>query len=288
MAAHRSAPASFWCHAHYKCSHCHQEKKKMAMETISPSLSPFEGRFAAQRHMPNRIPEFGAHPHSEDWQWSRQESGWETQRLKERKRERERVLKADLTLGSVTTDQNPLKAIDHFHYSSHVPHLETVYQTQKTLCGQIHTPTHAHEARMPAHTRTHKTIQLFHPSQLHLNIYTGWVSLCKQTFTAKQHSDQFSEIFWCPLCLQVSRRLWQKNVCCYFLQNYLSFAVNHSQRDAREPFKQAASKKSSHNAPTWGFDSSSGGGRGLQIKWQPSECMCLLVFKLCLWAPGLA
>lgn len=127
-------------------------KKKMAMEAISPSLSPFEGRFAAQRQTPNRIPEFGAHPHSEDWQRSRQESGWETQRLKERKRERERVLKADLTLGSVTTDQNPLKAIDHFHYSSHVPHLETVYQTQKSLCGQIHTPTHAHEARMPAHT----------------------------------------------------------------------------------------------------------------------------------------
>lgn len=46
-------------------------------------------------------------------------------------------------------------------------------------------------------------------------------------------------------------------------------------------------QKSSHNAATWGFDSSSG-GRGLQIKWQPSECMCLLVFKLCLWAPGLA
>lgn len=241
MAAHRSAPASFWCHTHYKCSHCHQEKKK-AMEAISPSLSPFEGRFAAQRQTPNRIPEFGAHPHSEDWQWSRQESGWETQRLKERKREHERVLKADLTLGSVTTDQNPLKAIDHFHYSSHVPHLETVYQTQKSLCGQIHTPTHAHEARMPAYTHAQNNTA-FHPSQPHLNIYTGWVSLCKQTFTAKQHSDQFSEIFWCTLCLQVSRRLWQKNVCCYFLQNYLSFAVNHSQRDARGPFKQAASKK---------------------------------------------
>lgn len=61
----------------------------------------------------------------------------------ETQRERERVLKADLTLGSVTTDQNPLKAIDPFHYSSHVPHLETVYQTEKSLCAEIHTPTHA-------------------------------------------------------------------------------------------------------------------------------------------------
>lgn len=81
-------------------------------------------------------------------------------RDRETKREREnkRVLKADLTLGSVTTHQNPLKAIDRFHCSSHVPHLETVYQTQKSLCGQIHTPTRADKTRMPAHT--HKTIQL--------------------------------------------------------------------------------------------------------------------------------
>lgn len=76
----------------------------------------------------------------------------------ETQRESERVLKADLTLGSVTPDQNPLKAIDPFHYSSHVPHLETVYQTEKSLCAEIHTPTHAHKTRLPA--RTHKTMQL--------------------------------------------------------------------------------------------------------------------------------
>lgn len=75
-------------------------------------------------------------------------------------RERERVLKADFTLGSVTTDQNPLKAIDPFHYSSHVPHLETVYQTEKSLCAgnsHSHACTNAHKTRPPA--RTHKTMQ---------------------------------------------------------------------------------------------------------------------------------
>lgn len=96
----------------------------------------------------------------------------------ERERERERVLKADLTLGSVTTDQNPLKAIDHFHYSSHVPHLKTVYQTQKSLCGQIHTPTHAHKTRMPAHT--HKTLSFLSEPAALKHLYGG-LSLSLQT-----------------------------------------------------------------------------------------------------------
>lgn len=66
----------------------------------------------------------------------------ERQKRGNRGREGESLrLKADLTLGSVTTDQNPLKAIDHFHYSSHVPHLETVYQTQRVRLHGVHTQT---------------------------------------------------------------------------------------------------------------------------------------------------
>lgn len=61
----------------------------------------------------------------------------ETQRGKER----ERVLKADLTLGSVTTDQNPLKAIDHFHYSSHVSTLRNCLPDSKEF---VWTNTHSH------------------------------------------------------------------------------------------------------------------------------------------------
>lgn len=83
-------------------------------------------------------------------------------------------LKADLTLGSVTTDQNPLKAIDHFHYSSHVPHLETVYQTQRVCLRKVHTHTHTRTEKDSTTKDQNNTA--FDLSQLHLNIYTGWVA----------------------------------------------------------------------------------------------------------------
>lgn len=157
MAAHRSAPASFWCHTHYKCSHCHQEKKKWLWRLFLHHCLRLKGVLLPKDKRLTGSQSLVPIPTQRTGSEADRRAG---ERHRDSKRERERVLKADLTLGSVTTDQNPLKAIDHFHYSSHVPHLETVYQTQKSLCGQIHTPTHAHEARMPAHTHARKTIQL--------------------------------------------------------------------------------------------------------------------------------
>lgn len=91
-----------------------------------------------------------------------------------REREKSLRLKADLTLGSVTTDQNPLKAIDHFHYSSHVPHLETVYQTQRVRLHSVHTQSaHTGYSRKRKRVCT-KNNTAFDLCQLHLNIYTGW------------------------------------------------------------------------------------------------------------------
>ena len=39
--------------------------RKIAKEAVSPSLSSFEGHFAAQRQTPNTLPEHGAHPLSQ-------------------------------------------------------------------------------------------------------------------------------------------------------------------------------------------------------------------------------
>lgn len=39
--------------------------RKIATEAVSPSLSSFEGHFAARRRAPNALPERGAHPLSE-------------------------------------------------------------------------------------------------------------------------------------------------------------------------------------------------------------------------------
>lgn len=112
--------------------------RKIATEAVSPSLSSFEGHFAAQRQMPTTLPERGAHPLSQR-AGSAADRREKSARNKRECDKKSLCLKVDLTLGCVTTDQNPLKAIDHFHYSSHVPHLETVYQTQRVCLHSVHT-----------------------------------------------------------------------------------------------------------------------------------------------------
>lgn len=153
-----------------------------------------------------------------------------------RGREKSRRLKVDLTLGSVTTDQNPLKAIDHFHYSSHVPHLETVYQTQRVHLHSLHrVHTHKDTVESSAHTHTHTKQYSFRskPTALkHLYRLRGWVAHCKQMFTSIwQNSAQPGSVRWCDASSAYKWAAWcdkQGSVCSFFWRKYLSVPVDYS------------------------------------------------------------
>lgn len=60
VTAERIAPASCYCVT--LNINTSPVIRKIAKEAVSPSLSPFEGHFAAQRQTPNTLPERGAHP----------------------------------------------------------------------------------------------------------------------------------------------------------------------------------------------------------------------------------
>lgn len=60
VTAERIAPASCYCVT--LNINTAPVIRKIAREAVSPSLSPFEGHFAAQRQTPNTLPERGAHP----------------------------------------------------------------------------------------------------------------------------------------------------------------------------------------------------------------------------------
>lgn len=145
-------------------------------------------------------------PFTEGWQCSRQEREEREIRESERKSLR---LKADVTLGSVTTDQNPLKAIDHFHYSSHVSHFVTVYQTQRVCLHSTHTHTYTQRVHTLKHTliriqskkseRTSlkKSDATCDPSQLRLNIYT--VRGVAQWLTANKYLRLYGKTVLSPV-----------------------------------------------------------------------------------------